>query len=146
MVIAQHRPGLDTSTWAENTLNPHGTPFAADGQLKVIASTTCSAGLIAPSCTSRTPLAPLQITSGVFNANGAWLVCAVMAFNLTRAAATTTRASDLARAHTATVRRKLINVPARVASSARRLHLHLPTNWPWQKAWMNLYDHALPAR
>ena len=87
-----------------------------------------------------------HLPSGVFNANAAWLVCAVMAFNLTRAAATLTKASDLARAHTATLRRKLINIPARVASSARRLHLHLPTNWPWQKAWMNLYHHALPPR
>ncbi|MGC0274962.1 IS1380 family transposase [Pseudactinotalea sp. Z1739] len=90
------------------------------------------------------PLAHLP--SGVFNANAAWLVCAVMAFNLTRAAATTTRAADLARAHTATIRRKLINIPARVASSARRLRLHLPTNWPWHQAWTNLYDHVLPAR
>jgi len=44
----------------------------------------------------------------VFNANAAWLVCAVMAFNLTRAAATLTTAPDLARARTATIRRKLI--------------------------------------
>ena len=57
-----------------------------------------------------------HLPSGVFNANAAWLVCAVMAFNLTRAAATLTEASSLARATTATIRRKIINVPARIAT------------------------------
>ena len=81
-----------------------------------------------------------HLPSGVFTANAAWLVCAVMAFNLTRAAATLTKAPTLARATTATIRRKLIHVPARIATSARRLHLHLPTDWPWQTAWSALYD------
>jgi hypothetical protein len=81
-----------------------------------------------------------HLPSGVFNANAAWLVCAVMAFNLTRAAATLTRAAALAKATTATIRRKLVAVPARIATSARRLHLHLPSRWPWQAAWSALYD------
>jgi hypothetical protein len=87
-----------------------------------------------------------HLPSGVFNANAAWLVCAVMAFNLTRAAATLTTTPALARAATATIRRKLINVPARIATSARRLRLHLPTNWPWEQAWTALYRVVLPAR
>lgn len=87
-----------------------------------------------------------HMPSGVFNANAAWLVCAVMAFNLTRAAATLTNAPGLARATTATIRRKLINLPARVACSARRLRLHLPQGWPWQRAWSALYDAVLPGR
>lgn len=78
--------------------------------------------------------------SGVFTANAAWLVCAVMAFNLTRAAATLTQAPSLARAVTATIRRKIISVPARIASSGRRLRLHLPEHWPWETAWSTLYD------
>ena len=61
-----------------------------------------------------------------------------MAFNLTRAAATIT-GPGLARATTATFRRKLITVPARVASSARRVTLHLPTAWPWETAWTELF-------
>ncbi|WP_454778466.1 IS1380 family transposase [Georgenia muralis] len=85
-----------------------------------------------------------HLPSGVFAANAAWLVCAVMAFNLTRAAATVTRAPSLVRATTETIRRKLINVPARIATSARRLRLHLPTNWPWQSAWTTLHDAVLP--
>lgn len=81
-----------------------------------------------------------HLPSGVFNANAAWLVCAVMAFNLTRAAATLTQTPALARATTATIRRKLVTVPARIATSARRLHLHLPSRWPWEQAWSALYE------
>src|SRR5918995_1817212 len=87
-----------------------------------------------------------HLPSGVFNANAAWLVCAVMAFNLTRAAASVTTTPALARAATRTIRRKLINVPARIATSARRLRLHLPTNWPWKKDWSAIYQAVLPSR
>ncbi len=59
-----------------------------------------------------------HLPSGVFAAN-VWLVCAVMAFNLTRVAATLA-GDELAKALTGTVRRKLIDVAARMASSARR--------------------------
>jgi hypothetical protein len=80
-----------------------------------------------------------HLPSGRFTANAAWLVLAVMAFNLTRAAATLTGPA-LAKARTATIRRTIITVPARIASSARRLTLHLPRNWPWQTAWNTLFD------
>ena len=82
-----------------------------------------------------------HLPSGKFTANAAWLVLAIMAFNLTRTAATIAGA-DLARATTATIRRKLITVPARVASSARRVTLHLPTAWPWETAWSRLFNHG----
>jgi hypothetical protein len=82
-----------------------------------------------------------HLPSGRFAANGAWLVLAVMAFNLTRAAATLT-GSRLARARTATIRRTLISVPARVACSARRLTLHLPRGWPWEAAWNTLFNRV----
>jgi hypothetical protein len=82
-----------------------------------------------------------HLPSGVFNANAAWLVLAVIAFNLTRAAGTLA-APDLARATTKTLRRKLINVPARIASSARRVTLHLPRSWPWEAAWTTLFDRV----
>jgi len=78
--------------------------------------------------------------SGQFCANAAWLVCAVMAFNLTRAAATLTADPKLVRATTATIRDAIVSVPARVASSARKLTLHLPTNWHWQTSWMTLFN------
>lgn len=82
-----------------------------------------------------------HLPSGVFTANAAWLVLAVIAFNLTRAAGTLA-APDLARATTATLRRKLITVPARVATSARRITLHLPQAWPWEPAWTTLFDRV----
>ena len=78
-----------------------------------------------------------HLPSGVFTANAAWLVLAVIAFNLTRVAGTLA-APDLARATTATLRRKLVHVPGRVATSARRMTLHLPRNWPWETAWTRL--------
>jgi hypothetical protein len=59
-----------------------------------------------------------HLPSGKFTANAAWLVLAVIAFNLTRAAGTITGAA-LAKATTSTIRRKLVTVPARIASSGR---------------------------
>ena len=82
-----------------------------------------------------------HLPSGKFTANAAWLVLAMMAFNLTRAAALLTGPA-LAKATTATIRRKLITVPARVASSARRVTLHLPAAWPWETAWTALFDRV----
>ncbi len=85
------------------------------------------------------PLAHLP--SGHFWADSAWLVVAAMAFNLTRVAGTL--ASTLhVRATTGTIRAQLIAVPGRIARSARRLTLHLPTAWPWQKAWEQLATAA----
>ena len=78
------------------------------------------------------PLAHLP--SGSFWANSAWLVLATMAFNLTRTAGTLASAFH-AKATTGTIRAQLISVPGRLARSARRLVLHLPTGWPWQTAW-----------
>jgi len=78
------------------------------------------------------PLAHLP--SGQFWANSAWLVCATMAFNLTRAAGVLASTFH-AKATTGTIRAQLITIPGRLARSARRLTLHLPTDWPWQKAW-----------
>ena len=82
-----------------------------------------------------------HLPSGKFNANAAWLVLAVIAFNLTRAAAAIA-GPDLAKTTTATIRRKLIAVPARIATSARRITMHLPTGWPWETAWTQLFTHG----
>jgi hypothetical protein len=85
------------------------------------------------------PLAHLP--SGHFWANSAWLVCAAMAFNLTRASGTLASTFH-ARATTGTIRAQLITVPARLAKSARRLTLHLPAAWPWEHAWQRLQSRA----
>ena len=82
-----------------------------------------------------------QLPSGSFAANGAWLVLAAIAFNLTRAAGVIASVFH-AKATTATIRRQLIAVPARLATSARRLVMHLPTDWPWQDGWDALFNMA----
>ncbi len=87
------------------------------------------------------PLAHLP--SGKFTANAAWLVLAAIAFNLTRAAGCLASIFH-ARATAATIRRHLITVPARLAHSARRLTLHLPTHWPWAQDWRDLFNTTRP--
>ena len=59
--------------------------------------------------------------SGSFNANGAWLACAVMAYNLSRAAGVLA-GGKLRKARTATIRTTLINIPARAGLLRRHLH------------------------
>jgi len=83
------------------------------------------------------PLAHLP--SGKYAANAAWAAFAVIAFNLARAGAV---AADMAKARWASLRRKLIHIPGRIAASGRRLVLHLPTDWPWASAWTSLWSTA----
>jgi hypothetical protein len=86
------------------------------------------------------PLAHLP--SGVFTANAAWLACAMIAFNLTRAAAALAGCGH-ARTRTATVRAQLIHTPARLAHSAHQQLLHLPRDWPWEAGLDELLRRAL---
>jgi hypothetical protein len=79
-----------------------------------------------------------HLPSGVFNANAAWAVLWAISHNLTRAAGALANTFH-ARATTATIRAHLINVPARLARSARRITMHLPKGWPWQAAWTGLH-------
>ena len=81
--------------------------------------------------------------SGRLQANAAWLALAAVAFNLTRAAGTLA-SSFHARSRAATSRAQLIIVPARIASRARRLVLHLPMHWPWQTCWETLHAATGP--
>jgi hypothetical protein len=87
------------------------------------------------------PLAHLP--SGRFAANAAWLTLAAMAHNLIRAAGCLTGPWH-AKARASTIRRHLINVPARIAHRARRLIVHLPTHWPWQQHWHGLFASVHP--
>ena len=70
------------------------------------------------------PLA--HIPSGRFGANSAWAVCAAIAHNLLRATATLAGTRHRT-ARGTTLRRHLVNVPARLARPQRRPILHLPT-------------------
>lgn len=84
------------------------------------------------------PLAHLP--SGNFQANAAWLTLWAMSHNLLRAAGALASRFH-AKATTATLRAHLVNVPARLARTARvKLTAHLPEQWPWRDAWLSLFD------
>ena len=77
--------------------------------------------------------------SGRMNANGAWLGCAVIAYNLTRAAGVLA-GGNLAKARTSTIRARLVNIPARTATSARTVTLHLPENSRHRRQFLAVLD------
>lgn len=83
------------------------------------------------------PLAHLP--SGKYAANAAWVACAAIAFNIARATAV---AASMRTARWATLRNRIINIPARIATTGRRLVLHLPTHWPWVTDWESLWSTA----
>ncbi|WP_461479860.1 IS1380 family transposase [Mycobacterium sp. HUMS_1102779] len=89
------------------------------------------------------PLA--HIPSGLFAANCAWLAAAVIAHNLLRAAGTLAGGHH-AVARGATLRRDLVNIPARFAAPARKPMLHLPAHWPWQNGWKTLWNNTIGYR
>jgi Transposase DDE domain group 1 len=77
--------------------------------------------------------------SGSFAANAAWTMLAAITHNLLRAAGTITGTAQHAVARGATLRRHLINVPARLARPQRRPVLHLPAHWPKAMPWQGLW-------
>ncbi len=82
------------------------------------------------------PLA--HMPSGRFAANSAWAICAAITHNLLRAA-DTLDPDRPAPARGATLRRQIVNVPARLAWPQRRPVLHLPQHWPWSKRWLAIW-------
>jgi hypothetical protein len=72
----------------------------------------------------------------------AWLVCAAIAHNLTRAAAALAGGRHR-RTRTGTIRTQLIHTPARLAHSAHLQVLHLPRDWPWEPGLDELFRRAL---
>jgi hypothetical protein len=86
------------------------------------------------------PLA--HMPSGHFGANSAWVLCAAIAHNLLRAAAKLAGTQHAA-ARGATLRRKIVNIPARLARPQRKPILHLPSHWPWADAWLALWRNTI---
>ena len=86
------------------------------------------------------PLA--HIPSGRFGANSAWVLCAAITHNLLRAAGTLAGGHH-AVARGASLRRHLVNIPARFARPARKPVLHLPAHWPRQAHWTSLWDNTI---
>jgi hypothetical protein len=83
-----------------------------------------------------------HLPSGRFPANAAWALCAAITHNLLRAAGTLAGLAQ-AVARGATLRRTIVNVPARLARPQRRTVLHLPEHWPWARPWLSLGNHVL---
>ena len=86
------------------------------------------------------PLA--HIPSGRFGANSAWILCAAIAHNLLRAAGVLA-GNQHTRARGSTLRRTIVNIPARLARPQHRPILHLPTHWPWSKSWIALWHNTI---
>jgi hypothetical protein len=83
-----------------------------------------------------------HIPSGRFGANSAWVLCAAIAHNLLRAAGVLAGERHT-RARGSTLRRRIVNVPARLARPQHRPILHLPSHWPWSKAWLALWHNTI---
>jgi hypothetical protein len=78
--------------------------------------------------------------SGNFNANGAWLACAVLAHNLCRWTALVGQVHpDDQLTVVATLRSQFIAMPGRLVNRAGTPTLRGPLHWPWQ----NRFDRAL---
>lgn len=86
-----------------------------------------------------------HMPSGRFSANSAWAICAAITHNLMRAASTLTSSTTMALARGQTLRRQIINVPARLARPQRRPWLHLPEHWPWAPQWLQLWRSVFPS-
>jgi hypothetical protein len=86
------------------------------------------------------PLAHLP--SGSFGANSAWVLCAAIAHNLLRASGVVAGGRHT-KARGSTLRRKIVNVPARFVRPQRAPTLHLPKHWPWAQAWLRLWNNII---
>ena len=86
--------------------------------------------------------------SGNFNANGAWLACAVLAHNLCRWTALVGQVHpDDQLTVVATVRAQLISMPGRLVNRAGTPTLRGPLHWPWRRRFYRALElvRALPA-
>ena len=74
-----------------------------------------------------------HLPSGSFDANSAWLQCAVLAHNLTRWTVTIGEPPAEHRTVARTVRFELINIPGRMVNHGGTPTLRAPLQWPWQE-------------
>lgn len=82
-----------------------------------------------------------HMPSGDFDANSAWLQCAVLAHNLIRWSVTIGQPAPTAERTVArTIRTRLISVPARLVNHAGTAILRGPLNWPWQHCFQQRLD------
>jgi hypothetical protein len=76
-----------------------------------------------------------HMPSGHYAANGAWCVIAALAANIARWTQIL-GLGVLTPQATATLRRRLLVVPGRIAQHGHRTRLRLPARWPWRELWL----------
>jgi Transposase DDE domain group 1 len=79
-----------------------------------------------------------HLPSGKFAANAAWLTLGVIAHNLARWTSRIGLGETLIT--TKTLRTRYLDLPGRLTRSTRKLHLHLPTRWPWAREFLLALD------
>lgn len=89
------------------------------------------------------PLA--HMPSGRFGANSAWVLCAAIAHNLLRATGVLAGERHSSSRGT-TLRRTVINIPARLCRPQRKAILRLATHWPWSTTWLRLWSNTIGYR
>ena len=84
--------------------------------------------------------------SGHYSANAAWLLCAVLAHNLSRWTGLLGDPHSTTMNHR-TIRTRLIGIAATLVNRSGRRTLRLPSGWPWEQQFTNTLDalRALPA-
>lgn len=80
-----------------------------------------------------------HLPSGRTNANAAWLACAVIAYNLTRAIGVL-GGGKFAKARTSTTRSKLTSTPARIATTGRATTCTYPATTPHEHRFTAILD------
>jgi Transposase DDE domain group 1 len=117
--------------------------FTDSGELMLAAEATHRDHALVEQVITELKNGPLaHLPSGVFAANAAWLACAAIAHNLTRAAGALAGGRHH-RTRGATIRAQLIETPARLAHSAHQQVLHLPRDWPYEPGLDELFRRAL---
>jgi Transposase DDE domain group 1 len=85
-----------------------------------------------------------HLPSGNYNANAAWLLCAVLAHNLGIWTTTITGQPNITHK---TRRTRIITLPATIVNHAGTMHLRFPVRWPWTNQFQQMLKtiRALPA-
>lgn len=81
-----------------------------------------------------------HLPSGRFAANAAWMIFNVIAHNLGRWTVHIGSGQQPTTMTTKTLRTRLLALPGRITTSARKQSLHLPAHWPWQEHFYTILD------
>jgi hypothetical protein len=128
LVVRRVRPTPGTQLALFTDWDYHAMVTDRDGELLEVEADHRRHAVVEQSIAELKSAGLAHLPSGVFFANAAWLALAVIAHNLGRAVGAL---AGTPRATIATLRRQLLTVPGRLVHTARRLHLRLPTRWPW---------------